>query len=407
MLRSLVGSEMCIRDSTPPAEGEDSLLSRPGGFLEWAHQQHVSRQSGGGGGSAAAERGGGVSGHIHTTTSSMRPTKSTTSNSNNAAQSLATMAANAQQFTAADDVVLQSAQEEDSYAAIWRGAVVQRLHRFISTHLSKEVAWQLGMAGIKLRIEEEISPWLALSWPTHIRVCNRKAAGVKMDPSNPPISHSEMLFHACIDAWSRRAERHMNDSVYDSITTGVSYRRLGCGGSGDEVVDALVWWRSLLDAVSKTLSDTTPHSSIFSPSLYRYNICQYEISRAEIDEGREIMADLKQRIRNVDTLVIEARDAARSTDHLQGAGPTAVNSSVPSLHQVVAGSRDTAPHNRTRASIAADDRRVAHPNYNREINLATLVFNLSLIHISEPTRLLSISYAVFCLKKKKKKTSNA
>src|SRR5674536_37445 len=29
--------------------------------------------------------------------------------------------------------------------------------------------------------------------------------------------------------------------------------------------------------------------------------------------------------------------------------------------------------------------------------------NLSLIHISEPTRLLSISYAVFCLKQKKKK----
>eukprot|EP00658_Telonema_sp_P-2_P064573 TRINITY_DN53663_c0_g1_i1.p1 TRINITY_DN53663_c0_g1~~TRINITY_DN53663_c0_g1_i1.p1 ORF type:complete len:127 (-),score=38.12 TRINITY_DN53663_c0_g1_i1:12-392(-) len=28
-------------------------------------------------------------------------------------------------------------------------------------------------------------------------------------------------------------------------------------------------------------------------------------------------------------------------------------------------------------------------------------YNLSLIHISEPTRLLSISYAVFCLKKKK------
>eukprot|EP00658_Telonema_sp_P-2_P036424 TRINITY_DN26356_c0_g1_i4.p1 TRINITY_DN26356_c0_g1~~TRINITY_DN26356_c0_g1_i4.p1 ORF type:complete len:127 (+),score=44.04 TRINITY_DN26356_c0_g1_i4:146-526(+) len=31
-----------------------------------------------------------------------------------------------------------------------------------------------------------------------------------------------------------------------------------------------------------------------------------------------------------------------------------------------------------------------------------LYSNLSLIHISEPTRLLSISYAVFCLKKKKK-----
>eukprot|EP00658_Telonema_sp_P-2_P007283 TRINITY_DN12713_c0_g1_i2.p1 TRINITY_DN12713_c0_g1~~TRINITY_DN12713_c0_g1_i2.p1 ORF type:complete len:129 (+),score=17.78 TRINITY_DN12713_c0_g1_i2:404-790(+) len=31
---------------------------------------------------------------------------------------------------------------------------------------------------------------------------------------------------------------------------------------------------------------------------------------------------------------------------------------------------------------------------------------LSLIHISEPTRLLSISYAVFCLKKKKRKDIN-
>src|SRR5660397_285061 len=32
-----------------------------------------------------------------------------------------------------------------------------------------------------------------------------------------------------------------------------------------------------------------------------------------------------------------------------------------------------------------------------------IVLSLSLIHISEPTRLRRISYAVFCLKKKKKK----
>ena len=32
---------------------------------------------------------------------------------------------------------------------------------------------------------------------------------------------------------------------------------------------------------------------------------------------------------------------------------------------------------------------------------AAQAVDLSLIHISEPTRLLSISYAVFCLKKKK------
>src|SRR5450759_1791490 len=33
-------------------------------------------------------------------------------------------------------------------------------------------------------------------------------------------------------------------------------------------------------------------------------------------------------------------------------------------------------------------------------------WNLSLIHISEPTRLGMISYAVFCLKKKKKNKNN-
>eukprot|EP00658_Telonema_sp_P-2_P004906 TRINITY_DN11836_c0_g1_i4.p1 TRINITY_DN11836_c0_g1~~TRINITY_DN11836_c0_g1_i4.p1 ORF type:complete len:168 (-),score=53.56 TRINITY_DN11836_c0_g1_i4:35-538(-) len=36
------------------------------------------------------------------------------------------------------------------------------------------------------------------------------------------------------------------------------------------------------------------------------------------------------------------------------------------------------------------------------MNKAAAISDLSLIHISEPTRLLSISYAVFCLKKKKK-----
>src|SRR5674536_373490 len=35
-----------------------------------------------------------------------------------------------------------------------------------------------------------------------------------------------------------------------------------------------------------------------------------------------------------------------------------------------------------------------------------VIVALSLIHISEPTRLLSISYAVFCLKKKNNKTIN-
>src|SRR5678816_992254 len=39
-------------------------------------------------------------------------------------------------------------------------------------------------------------------------------------------------------------------------------------------------------------------------------------------------------------------------------------------------------------------------NYKEGSGAGRLVQYLSLIHISEPTRLLSISYAVFCLKKK-------
>eukprot|EP00658_Telonema_sp_P-2_P085772 TRINITY_DN9850_c0_g1_i3.p1 TRINITY_DN9850_c0_g1~~TRINITY_DN9850_c0_g1_i3.p1 ORF type:complete len:234 (+),score=24.61 TRINITY_DN9850_c0_g1_i3:132-833(+) len=41
----------------------------------------------------------------------------------------------------------------------------------------------------------------------------------------------------------------------------------------------------------------------------------------------------------------------------------------------------------------------------RVVRVRTVAFRLSLIHISEPTRLLSISYAVFCLKKKKTKSA--
>eukprot|EP00658_Telonema_sp_P-2_P039561 TRINITY_DN28289_c0_g1_i1.p2 TRINITY_DN28289_c0_g1~~TRINITY_DN28289_c0_g1_i1.p2 ORF type:complete len:158 (+),score=36.74 TRINITY_DN28289_c0_g1_i1:427-900(+) len=42
-----------------------------------------------------------------------------------------------------------------------------------------------------------------------------------------------------------------------------------------------------------------------------------------------------------------------------------------------------------------------------EAHQLRVVWNLSLIHISEPTRLLSISYAVFCLKKKKKTNNDS
>ena len=53
---------------------------------------------------------------------------------------------------------------------------------------------------------------------------------------------------------------------------------------------------------------------------------------------------------------------------------------------------------------------VAHYRYVGEVDRSAVIDiavrmakRLSLIHISEPTRLLSISYAVFCLKTKKQK----
>ena len=50
------------------------------------------------------------------------------------------------------------------------------------------------------------------------------------------------------------------------------------------------------------------------------------------------------------------------------------------------------------SSVAHDSHNVVAVGTNDEDLTAAI---LSLIHISEPTRLLSISYAVFCLKKKK------
>src|SRR5674536_397804 len=55
--------------------------------------------------------------------------------------------------------------------------------------------------------------------------------------------------------------------------------------------------------------------------------------------------------------------------------------------------------------VHQDDPAPSLPNPLRYAGGSQLL--LSLIHISEPTRLLSISYAVFCLKKKKHTTTKA
>src|SRR5665648_763053 len=67
---------------------------------------------------------------------------------------------------------------------------------------------------------------------------------------------------------------------------------------------------------------------------------------------------------------------------------------------------DEAVRDRTSDNSGTSDRPAGSVPTGDSLNDAIKTLGLSLIHISEPTRLGMISYAVFCLKKKKKKTKN-
>src|SRR5674536_87608 len=77
---------------------------------------------------------------------------------------------------------------------------------------------------------------------------------------------------------------------------------------------------------------------------------------------------------------------------------SACSTSRPCWHSG-AGCRVTANGTADRRLVDALGRRFQPPRRSADGGAETIV-GLSLIHISEPTRLLSISYAVFCLKKK-------
>eukprot|EP00658_Telonema_sp_P-2_P037620 TRINITY_DN27050_c0_g1_i3.p1 TRINITY_DN27050_c0_g1~~TRINITY_DN27050_c0_g1_i3.p1 ORF type:complete len:135 (+),score=35.99 TRINITY_DN27050_c0_g1_i3:24-428(+) len=64
--------------------------------------------------------------------------------------------------------------------------------------------------------------------------------------------------------------------------------------------------------------------------------------------------------------------------------------------------RDFVDYPALKCTFSVDGTMVAVGHKNGGFTVLADDLDLSLIHISEPTRLLSISYAVFCLKKKKK-----
>ena len=84
-----------------------------------------------------------------------------------------------------------------------------------------------------------------------------------------------------------------------------------------------------------------------------------------------------------------------------GAGKTSLINAISGLKQP-----DKGLISISGTTLFDSERGINLPTHKRNVGYvfqeSRLFPHLSLIHISEPTRLLSISYAVFCLKKKKK-----
>src|SRR5665213_4136895 len=117
---------------------------------------------------------------------------------------------------------------------------------------------------------------------------------------------------------------------------------------------------------------------------------------------------------------IEAHDFAEATDKFKAIGATVIGVSHDPIEKL---NKFSVSECRNKFAVASDaDQSImkaydsvlaAKPEYanrtsyviaqNGTIAYSYTAMNLSLIHISEPTRQAEISYAVFCLKKKKQK----
>src|SRR5665647_3270775 len=86
--------------------------------------------------------------------------------------------------------------------------------------------------------------------------------------------------------------------------------------------------------------------------------------------------------------------------HYLDENPVRIESNGVLSRQIIGGSQSA--KSEFRMFDAAYDERPVVPKKSGDDEILDTYLNLSLIHISEPTRRTPISYAVFCLKKKKK-----
>eukprot|EP00658_Telonema_sp_P-2_P002429 TRINITY_DN10915_c0_g1_i1.p1 TRINITY_DN10915_c0_g1~~TRINITY_DN10915_c0_g1_i1.p1 ORF type:complete len:171 (+),score=59.49 TRINITY_DN10915_c0_g1_i1:252-764(+) len=126
--------------------------------------------------------------------------------------------------------------------------------------------------------------------------------------------------------------------------------------------------------------------------------------RASVESHERILQSADKYGPGASRLVADVLDAQPRASEPGKYGRTIPSPPEPSqLHNGDGAPESMPPELSASSQIALKLELVARIATGTEVSSQLALLDLSLIHISEPTRLLSISYAVFCLKKKKKK----
>eukprot|EP00658_Telonema_sp_P-2_P054393 TRINITY_DN43274_c0_g1_i2.p1 TRINITY_DN43274_c0_g1~~TRINITY_DN43274_c0_g1_i2.p1 ORF type:complete len:168 (+),score=42.83 TRINITY_DN43274_c0_g1_i2:155-658(+) len=153
--------------------------------------------------------------------------------------------------------------------------------------------------------------------------------------------------------------------------------------------------RALVDEKERALRNSMPHSSSAASA-------HAEAIPATTSMVTRALVDQKERSLNSETDAIPAT-TSMTTRAIMSEKERALKDTMPPTHRIVEATvRHSRLPPRESEGLAQLESLLSDPKRLDTSQMHSLkAFLLSLIHISEPTRLLSISYAVFCLKKKK------